>query len=57
MTEKQKKQTKEAACKTAKGVYIAGMIGVSLFAVVVLSAFIFVGVRLGEWLAPYFANL
>lgn len=45
-----------AVKKAAKGVYIVVAIAVTLFALAVLAAWIFVGVRLWQWLAPLFAN-
>lgn len=56
MTEKKKKEAKVAVKKTAKGVYIVIMIGVTLFALVILGTVTFVGVRLWQWLAPLFAK-
>ncbi len=51
---KEKKKRAEIVKKTAKGVYIAVAIAVTLFALVVLAAWIFVGARLWEVLAPLF---
>ena len=56
MREKKKTETKEIVKKTAKGVHIVMMIGVTLFALVILGTVTFVGVRLWQWLAPLFAN-
>ncbi len=56
MTEKEKDGAKKAVKKTAKGVRIVVAVAVTLFALVVLGTWIFVGVRLWQWLAPLFAN-
>lgn len=56
MTEKEKDKVKNVVKKTTKGVRIAVSIAVIFFALVVLAAWIFVGARLWQWLAPLFAN-
>ena len=56
MTAKKKDEAKKVVKKTVTGVRIVIGIAVTLFALAVLAAWIFVGVRLWQWLAPLFAN-
>lgn len=56
MTDKERQKAKETVRKTAKGVRIVFDIALFLFGLVFLAVIVFIGVRLGQWLIPLFAN-